>query len=162
MKGKQSEDVGRGLDAQSNFHWLISCWPGAKIPIPTPLKHTHTHTRMFKHPTQWWALTLTTLTTTTPTHTYTQHHHSSGVSSSLSLFISVPERDACHVINRGFLNACVTHALIRKAGKKKAGAREERWRGRPGRHVEGEQSGRQTDGGETDRRTGRTWEGGGK
>lgn len=96
---------------------------------------------------------------TDPHHPH-NHHHSSGVSSSLSLFISVPERDACHVINRGFLNACVTHALIRKAEKKKAGAREERWGGRPGRHVEGEQSGRQM-GRETDRRTGSTWEGGG-
>lgn len=100
---------------ETNLPWLISCRPGARILPP----FTQTHTQM-----------------PCPVVNFTPHHqhHFSGVSSSLSLFISVPEQNACLVISRaGSLNAYVTHTLIRRAregcvhrGEVKRQAREER------------------------------------
>lgn len=121
--------------------WMISCWPGARTPDSTSsihmhaYKHINTHTH--KHPTQWPVWPYCT------THTHTHHRRrrrcSSGVSSSLFLFISVPERDACHVISRGgFLNACVTYALIRdvREGWSERGEVERQaWEARRGRAI---------------------------
>ena len=83
---------------------------------PNTHKHinTHTHTQpsgQFDPPTLH------------QTHTHTNCHHSSGVSSSLFLFISVPERDACHVISRGGF----WMPALKKKKKKKDPLSLEKW-----------------------------------